>query len=61
MVVPLADPALQEAGEGEVGVEPSHRLQTSRGAGVVVVGQGLLPQDSSQPVLTVVAAVVQSC
>ncbi len=61
MVVPVADPALQEAGDGEVGVEPSHHLQTSWVVGVVVVGQGLLPQDSSQPVLTVVAAVVQSC
>jgi len=44
-----------------VGVEPSHHLQTSSGEGVVVVGQGLLPQYFSQPVLTVVAAVVQSC
>ena len=61
MAVPLADPALQEAGEGEVGVQPSHHLQTSWGEGVVVVGQGLLPQNSSQPVLTAVAAVVQSC
>jgi hypothetical protein len=61
VVVPVADPALQEAGDGEVGVEPSHHLQTSWVEGVVVVGQGLLPQDSSQPVLTVVAAVVQSC
>ena len=58
MVDPLADPALQEAGEGE-GVEPSHHLQSS-GVGVGVVVVGLLPQYSSQPVLTVVAAVVQS-
>lgn len=59
MVDPLADPALQEAGEGE-GVEPSHHLQTSWVGVVVVVVVGLLPQYSSWPVLTVVAAVVQS-
>ncbi len=61
MVVPPADSALQQAGEEEVGVEPSHHLQTSWVEGVVAVGQGLLPQYSSQPVLTAVGAVVQSC